>query len=138
MKIKEIMHEGVKWAEPDTTLADIARMMRDTDVGVIPISENDRLAGMITDRDITVRAVAENMDMKSATARDIMTDEAIWSYEDADVDEVANLMKQKRVRRIPVVNSDKRLAGMVSVGDITRASEDMAGDALRDLSAVGD
>lgn len=138
MKVKEVMHEGVKWAEPDTTLAEIARMMRDEDIGVIPISENDKLAGMITDRDITIRAVAENLDMQSATAKDIMTEEAIWSYEDADVDEVANLMKQKRIRRIPVVDRDKRLAGLVSVGDITSASEDMAGDTLKDLSAVGD
>ncbi|MEX0730349.1 MAG: CBS domain-containing protein [Aquisalimonadaceae bacterium] len=138
MKAKEIMHTGADWMEPDTSIVDIARLMRDQNIGAVPISENDTLAGMVTDRDIVIRAIAEEKDPQSTTAKDIMSSEALWSYEDADVDEVAKLMKQKRVRRVAIINQDKRLVGMVSVGDITKASGELAGDTLRDLSAVGD
>lgn len=138
MKAREIMHSGAKWVEPNTSLLEIAHLMRDEGIGAVPVSENARLVGMITDRDIVVRAIAENRDPRNTTATDIMTEDALWSYEDADLLEIANLMKQKRVRRIAVVDREKRLAGMVSVGDITASSEQLAGDTLRDLSAVGD
>ncbi len=138
MKINDIMTPGVDLVLTDTTLVEIAQKMRSDDVGAIPVGENDRLVGMVTDRDIVIRAVADQRDPASVTARDVMTGDMIWCYDDADVDEAAGAMRRNGVRRIPVVNHDKRLVGMISIGDITRASTELAGDTLRELSAVGD
>ena len=138
MNINEVMHRDAFWAQPTTPLIDIARAMREHDVGSLPVVESDTLLGMVTDRDLAIRGLAEGKDANSATARDVMTEEMFWCYEDADVSDVANYMQEKRVRRIPVVNHDKHLVGMVSIGDITRASSELAGETLRKLSAVGD
>lgn len=138
MNVNEVMHRDSYWAQPTTPLIDIARAMREHDVGSLPVMESDTLIGMVTDRDLAIRGLAEGKDAKSTTARDVMTGEMYWCYEDADVNDVANYMQEKRVRRIPVVNHDKHLVGMVSIGDITRASPELAGETLRKLSAVGD
>ncbi|HET8701891.1 MAG TPA: CBS domain-containing protein [Nitrococcus sp.] len=138
MDIREVMHRDSYWAQPTTPLIDIARAMREHDIGSLPVVESDKLVGMVTDRDLAIRGLADGRDASSTTARDIMTGEMYWCYDDTDVNEVAKYMQEKRVRRIPVVNHDKRLVGMVSIGDITRASTELAGETLRKLSAVGD
>jgi CBS domain-containing protein len=136
MQVNEIMHRGAEWTTPETSLVELARKMRDEDIGSIPVGENDRLIGMVTDRDIAIRAVAEQRDPATTTAREVMTGELAWCYDDADIAEAGRIMAQRGVRRLPVVNHDKRMVGMITVGDLTAASPEIAGEALRALSAV--
>jgi CBS domain-containing protein len=128
MKVKDAMHEGVTWVEPDTSVPDLARMMRDEDIGSIPIGENDRLVGMVTDRDIVCKGLADGKDASALTARDVMTGPIIYCRADEDVEDAARIMEEHEVRRLPVINENKRMVGMLSLGDI-------ADSAPRDLSA---
>ena len=137
MKVKQAMQGGPDWAGPNTSLLDIAKRMRDEDIGAIPIVEGDELVGMVTDRDIVVRGVASRT-VAELTARDVMSAGVVWCSEDDDVDDAARIMREQRVRRIPVMDNQRHLIGMLSVGDITSASSGLAGDALRRLSSVGD
>lgn len=138
MNVNEIMHPGADWIDPDKTLEVVACKMREDDVGSIPVVENDRLVGMITDRDIVIRALAEGRDIGSTRVRDIMTGEMHVCHEDTDIEQAAGLMKDHKVRRLAVLNQSEGLAGMVSIGDVTAASRQLAGETLRELSAVGD
>lgn len=128
MKVKDAMHPGVTWVHPDTKLSELARMMRDEDIGAIPIGENDRLVGMVTDRDICCRGLTDGRDVDGLTARDVMSSPIIFCRADEDVDDAARLMENKKVRRLPVINENKRMVGMLALGDI-------ADCAPRDLSA---
>jgi len=122
MKVKEAMHLGVEWREPTTPVADIAKTMKDEDVGAIPIGENDRLIGMVTDRDITVRGVADGGDLRQKTARDVMTKELVYCTETDDIENAVRIMETKKLRRLPVLNTEKRLVGMLSLGDVSSAA----------------
>src|SRR3954467_9998326 len=105
MTIKDIMTPKPECVSPDTTLQEAARKMRDLDVGPLPVcGDDDRLAGMITDRDITIRAVAEGKDPKTATVREAMTEEVVYGFEDQDLDDAARVMEQKQIRRLTVLN----------------------------------
>jgi CBS domain-containing protein len=115
-QIKDVMTRGVQVINPETPIAEAARRMRDGDFGLLPIGEDDRMVGTISDRDIVLRAVAEDKD-GSAPVRDVMTSGIHWVYEDDSVDKAAALMAEHQVRRLPVVNRDKRLVGIVSLGD---------------------
>src|SRR5437868_10822505 len=108
MLIKDIMTRHVECVSPENTVQDAARKMRDLDVGPLPVCDNDRLAGMLTDRDITVRAVAEGRDPKTAKVRDTMSEGIDYCFEDDDVAEAARHMREKQVRRLVVLNRDKR------------------------------
>jgi CBS domain-containing protein len=136
VQIKEVMTPNVKCTEPTATLRHAAQRMRDLDVGLLPVCENDRLAGMITDRDITVRAVAAGLDPVEARVRDIMTPKVIYCLEDDDVSEAARLMRENQVRRIVVLNDQKRLTGILSLGDLAvDVGDDMlAGHTLEAVS----
>jgi CBS domain-containing protein len=129
------MTPDVRLASPDESIMDAARMMADGDCGVLPVSENDRLVGMITDRDIVVRALAEGKD-GDTRIRDVMSQDIKYCFEDDDVSEVARNMGDLQVRRLPVVNRDKRLTGILSLGDIAHHGDDTqcAGDALCQIS----
>jgi CBS domain-containing protein len=136
MKVKEAMHKGVTWCAPDTSLADVAKMLRDQDIGAVPIGENDKMIGMVTDRDIVCRGVAAGRDMSSACARDVMTSGIAYCYEDDDMDEAVNKMEEQELRRMPVINSSKRLVGMLSMGDLSHAvSYDRCGEFAQAVSA---
>jgi CBS domain-containing protein len=129
MKVKEAMHEGVEWRAPDTPIADIAKVMKDSDVGAVPIGENDRLVGMVTDRDIACRAVAESRDLSKTTAGDVMTRNVIYCMENEEVQDAIRIMENKQVRRLPVINDEKRMVGMLSLGDLSHAvSHDLSGE----------
>ena len=136
MQIREVMTSDVRLVDPGTTLKDAAQMMREGDFGLLPIGENDRLVGTITDRDITIRAVASGKDPNSTTVRDAMSEGIFYCFEDQSVDEVADMMGDKQVRRMPVLNRDKRLVGIVALGDLAteRGADDDAGEALSEIS----
>src|SRR5438876_11903193 len=107
MRVSEVMTRQVECTRPDASLQEAAAKMKSLDVGPLPVCDNDRLAGMITDRDITVRAVAEGEDPKKIKVRDIMTPEVHYCFEDDLVGEAARLMEEKQVRRLLVLNRDK-------------------------------
>jgi len=137
MKLKDIMTAGPECIRPEATLQEAARKMRDLDVGPLPVcGENDRLAGMITDRDITVRAIAEGKDPKTTPVREAMTKDVIYGFEDQDVREAARTMQERQVRRLVVLDHDKRLVGIVSLGDLAVETGDRqrAGEVLQDVS----
>ena len=136
MKVRQVMHVGVQWVHPDTSVNKLAALMRDRDIGAIPIGENDRLVGMVTDRDIVCRCIAGGLDPTTATARDIMTIGIIFCRDQEDVGDVARVMETKQVRRLPVINSDNRAVGMLSLGDVCHAgSRDLTGEIMHAVSA---
>jgi len=110
--------------------------MKDLDVGPLPVCEGDRLVGMVTDRDITVRAVAEGCDSRTTTVRDVMTSDVVYCFENQDVEEAARLMKEHQVRRLIVLSRDKRLVGIVSLGDLAveTGDEHLTGRTLEEVS----
>lgn len=117
MQVGEAMTRNVDLASPDQTVHEVARVMADKDTGVLPVSEGDRLVGMVTDRDIMIRAVAEGKG-PDTQVREVMTPGVEYCFEDQDLDEVARMMGEKQVRRMPVMNRDKRLVGILSLGDV--------------------
>jgi CBS domain-containing protein len=138
MRVAEAMTRDVRVVTPDQSIVDAAEVMADTDVGVLPVSEGDRLVGMITDRDIVVRALAQGKS-GDAKIRDVMSSDVKYCFEDEDVDDVARNMGDLQVRRLPVVNRDKRLTGILSLGDIATTQTHSAGQALTGISeSAGD
>ena len=137
MRVSEAMSRDVRVANPDQTIRDAARIMNEIDAGVLPVGENDRLFGMITDRDIAVRAVAEDKP-PSTKVRDVMSREVLYCYDYQDLDEVAMNMGDEQVRRMPVVNREKRLVGIVSLGDVAQTGNaTTTGRAVADISSPG-
>lgn len=121
-KISEVMTSDVRLANPDQTIRDAASVMAQADVGSLPVGENDRLIGMITDRDIVLRAVAHGLDTQTLV-RDVMTDTIQYCFEDDEVDHVAKNMANLGVRRLPVLNRDKRLVGIVALSNMAQAAD---------------
>jgi CBS domain-containing protein len=138
MKIREIMTETVELVDPDTALCDAAQRMRDVSIGFLPVGVDDRLVGTLTDRDITVRAVADGLDPKVARVREAMSRTLIYCFEDQDTSEAATLMAENKVRRLPVLNSAKRLVGVVSIDDLaaTTGDDDVIGQTVQDISGA--
>lgn len=138
MKVREAMTREVRLARPDQSIREAARAMAELDIGALPVEENDRLVGMITDRDIAVRAVAEGRS-PDTRVRDVMSSEIKYCFEDQTVDEVTRNMGDLRIRRLPVVNRDKRLVGILSLGDLALedAAQEEAGEALGQISRPG-
>jgi CBS domain-containing protein len=137
MKVSEVMTREILVANPEQTVQQAAQMMADIDAGVLPVGENDRLIGMITDRDIAIRCVAKG-NGPDAKIRDVMSHDVKYCFLDQDIDEVTRNMAEIQVRRLPVVDRDKRLVGIVSLGDIATIGEAMeAGEALSGISMPG-
>jgi CBS domain-containing protein len=137
MKVNEAMTADVRIANPKQTIQDAARMMAEIDAGILPVGDNDRLVGMITDRDIAVRAVAKGLP-PDTLVREVMSQEVKYCFEDDDVAEVAHNMADIQVRRLPVLNRDKRLVGIVSLADIAIAEgPEPAGEAICGISEPG-
>jgi CBS domain-containing protein len=131
--IAEVMTTDVEVVRPEETLRDAARAMADLDVGSLPVCDGRRMIGMVTDRDITVRGVAEGKG-PDAPIRDVMTDDVVWCTDTDSVDEVLQQMSDAQVRRIPVVDRDRQLVGIVALGDIALEEEDDVDETLRDIS----
>ena len=119
MKVSKIMTRDVRLLNPDNTIGEAASLMAEIDTGALPVGENDRLVGMITDRDIVVRAVAQGRPVNTKVSA-IMSKEMLYCFDTDEIDDVARNMGKARVRRLPVVNRDKRLVGIVSLGDLAR------------------
>jgi CBS domain-containing protein len=137
MKVSEVMTRDVRLADPNQTISEAARLMAETDAGALPVRENDRLVGVITDRDIAVRAVADHKS-PDTPVREVMTKEVLYCYEDSEIEDCARNMAESKVRRMPVVNREKRLVGIVSFGDLARAVQsETTGQALAEISAPG-
>ena len=134
MQIRDAMTKGVRVARPDAPVMELARRMRDEDIGSIPVAENDKLIGMVTDRNIVTRCVAETGDVSQVRARDVMSPKVLYCFEDDAVVDVLANMREQQVRRLPVVNRDKRLVGVVSIGDLSQIEAKSAGSALQGIS----
>ena len=137
MRVSEVMTRGVECVRPGDSIRTAAHRMRDLDVGPMPVcGDNDRLAGMLTDRDIAIRAVAEGKDPNSTKVQDVMTPGIHYCFEDDDVEEAAARMKEHQIRRLVVLNRDKRLVGIVSLGDLAvdTGDEHLVGETLEKVS----
>ncbi|PKR87909.1 CBS domain-containing protein [Pleomorphomonas diazotrophica] len=137
MQVSEAMTRDVRVAHAEETIEQAAQLMAGLDAGALPVSENSRLVGMITDRDIAIRAVARGKG-PDTPVRDVMTDDVKYCFEDQQLEDVSRNMGDNQVRRLPVVNREKQLVGILSLGDLAIATRDgMAGEALTDISRPG-
>ena len=137
MKVKEAMHKGVDWVGPNTPITDLAKLMCQHDIGAIPIGENDRLVGMVTDRDIVCKGLAQDsFEVRRATARDVMTPGIHCCREDDDLGKAVRHMEELKVRRLPVINKSKRMVGILSLGDVSHsAPRDLLSEIVKSVSA---
>jgi CBS domain-containing protein len=136
MKVKDVMTRGAECICPDASLKDAAQMMKDLDVGPLPVCENDRIVGFITDRDIVIRGVCEGCDNTATKVSDVMTPGIVYCFEGQDVEEAADIMREKQIRRLAVLDDKKRLVGIVSLGDLAVETHDdqLAGETLERIS----
>src|SRR5262245_29986213 len=136
MRVSEVMTRGAECTHPDATIREAAIRMQSLDVGSLPVCENDRLIGMVTDRDVTVRTTAAGAHPNDARVRDAMTPQAHFVFEDQDVVEAARLMKEKQIRRLPVLSRGKQIVGIVSLGDLAVETQDeqLVGNTLEAVS----
>ena len=134
-RLKDVMSRDVKLVAPDSTIREAAQQMRDGDFGMLPVAENDRMIGAISDRDIAIRAIADDKG-PATTVREVMSEGICWAYEDDSVEQAATIMSERQVRRLPVLDRDKRLVGIVSLGDFAVDSADIepAAEALSGIS----
>lgn len=137
MKLSEIMTREVETIQPDDPLRVAAKKMRDRDIGFLPVCDGETLLGVLSDRDITIRALADGMDVNIMLGRDLMTTPAIYCFEDQDVSEAAKIMAENQIRRLVVLSrDDKRLVGVISLGDLARSgTTDLSGKVLQRVSA---
>lgn len=136
MQVSECMTRDVQVASPDDTIQNAAQIMDRIDAGVLPVGQDDRLVGMITDRDIAIRAVAKGRECDTPV-REAMSSEVMYCYADDDAEEVLQNMGDQQLRRMPVVDRDKRLVGIVSIGDLAKEDERDTGEALREIAQPG-
>jgi len=135
MRIQDVMTADVSFVRPDTPILEIARKMRDGDIGATPVVEDERLVGMVTDRDVVVRVIAEGGDVRTKTARDAMSPGVLYCFVDESVEAVLENMGDQQIRRLPVVDREKRLVGVVSLGDLALSGKrKAAGEALQEIS----
>ena len=136
MKVKDVMHKGVSWVQPDASLTAIAKIMKTEDIGAVPVGENDKLVGMVTDRDIICRGLGNGKTPEKLTAKDVMTKGITYCRENEEVDDAIRIMESKQIRRLPVIDIDKRMVGMLSIGDISHSlPQEMSGEVMRAVSA---
>jgi CBS domain-containing protein len=137
MRVKDVMHKGVDWVSPDAPVTEIAKLMQGHDIGCIPIGENDRLIGMVTDRDIVCKGLAsKDFNAARAMARDVMTEGIHCCREDDDLAKAVHHMEMLKVRRLPVINKSRRMVGMISLGDVGHfAATDLVSGCVKSVSA---
>ncbi|HEY1287544.1 MAG TPA: CBS domain-containing protein [Burkholderiales bacterium] len=137
MRVSEVMTPSVRVVSPEQTISEAARLMAEIDAGALPVGEEDRLVGMITDRDIAVRAVAEQKP-PTTKVREVMSQQVLYCFDDQELADIAQNMSDVKVRRLPVVNREKRLVGIVSIGDLAKGDNAAStGQAVADIAAPG-
>jgi CBS domain-containing protein len=136
MKLKDIATKNPEVIHPDQPICEAANKMKNLDVGMLPVCDGERLVGAVTDRDIAVRAVAQGCDPRSTKVREVMSPEICYCFDDEEVATAARVMEEKQIRRLPILNRDKRLVGIVSLGDLALRSMDdeMAEQVLEGVS----
>jgi CBS domain-containing protein len=136
VKVNDVMHKGTSCVEPSTAVWEIARQMRDNDIGAMPVWADGKLVGMVTDRDITCRAMADGAGQGNLTAQDIMTKNVISCSPEDDIAVAVKAMETKKVRRLPVTDSQRGMVGMLSLGDVShKLNKELSGEVLRAVSA---
>jgi CBS domain-containing protein len=137
MIVQHVMSRDVRTVAPESTIREAARIMAEADVGALPVAAGDRLAGMVTDRDIAIRAIAVGKG-PDTTVGEVMTHDVLYCHEDEDVSDISENMADMQVRRLPVVDVDKRLVGIVSLADIALGADtEEAGEALEGITRPG-
>ena len=132
MLVKDAMTQGIRIAEPDEKLPHAAKKMRTQNIGALPVIENSELIGMVTDRDIAIRVVGENKAPAEVHVRDVMSEECFWCSENEDLEDAVRIMEQNQVRRLPVMNDNKEIVGMLSLEDVAiHAPASLTGEVLR-------
>ena len=137
MRVSEAMTREVCVADPGQSIREVAKIMAEIDAGVMPVGENDRLVGMITDRDIAIRAVGQGKGPDTPVREVMSTEQVLYCYEDEDLDHVAKNMSEQQVRRLPVVNRDKRLVGIVSLGNLAQREPRATSKAVKGVTKPG-
>lgn len=136
MKVKDAMHKGVEWMQPSASVYEIASKMKEHDVGAIPIGENDKLVGMVTDRDLAIKGLTNSAAVQDLTARDVMSEGIVYCRDTEELGDALRIMEDKKIRRLPVIDENKRMVGMLSLGDVSHsASREMTGELASSVSA---
>ncbi|WP_411816072.1 CBS domain-containing protein [Hyphococcus sp. DH-69] len=132
MLVEEVMTKGIRIAEADEKIAHAAKKMRTQNIGALPVIDNHKLVGMLTDRDIAIRAVGANKDLSETTVRDVMSEECFWCSASEDLEDAVRIMEQNRVRRLPVMNKQQEIIGMLSLEDVALyAPASLTGEVLK-------
>jgi len=135
MLVKEVMSRTVEWVDPALSIKDSAMRMRDRKIGCLPVEDNGKLVGMVTDRDITCRAVAEGWNPETTKVRDLMSKNVVTCYDDADVNEAAHIMEEKGIARLPVFSRENKLVGLLSLGDVSmHCSHELSGQVMEKVA----
>ena len=135
MKLREIMSDNVEVIHPDDTLQTAAEKVRDRDIGFLPVCDGERLIGVLTDRDLITRALADGLESNAMLGRGLVTSPAIYCFDDQGVDEAAKLMHDNQIRRLVVLSRDKQMVGVISLGDLAMTTDDkLSGDVLQSVS----
>jgi CBS domain-containing protein len=137
MRVSEAMTREVRVASPGQSIREVAKIMAEIDAGAMPVGDNDRLVGMITDRDIAIRAVAQGKGPETPVREVMSTETVLYCYEDEELAHVAQNMGQQQVRRLPVVNREKRLVGIVTLGDVAQTEARSANKAVKGVTKPG-
>ncbi len=135
MLVKEVMTPKAEWVDPGTTLLEAAKRMRDKDIGSLLVGENDKIIGMVTDRDIACRGVAQNLNPANTPVRKVMSERIFWCFDDQEIENAAHLMENKKVRRLAVMNREKRMVGFLSVDDLAHRAHALSGEVLDQVTA---
>jgi CBS domain-containing protein len=135
MLVKDVMTRQPEWIDPETTLLNAAKKMHDKHIGSLLVGENDRIIGMVTDRDIACRGVAQDLNPAKTPVSKVMTKGIIWCFDDQTIEDAAHLMETKKVRRLAVMNREKRLVGFLSVDDLAHHGHGLSGEVLDEVTA---
>jgi CBS domain-containing protein len=135
MLVKEVMTPKAEWVDPKTTLLEAAKRMRDKDIGSLLVGENDKIIGMVTDRDIACRGIAHNLNAANTPVRKVMSERIFWCFDDQEIENAAHLMENKKVRRLAVMNREKRMVGFLSVDDLAHRAHALSGEVLDQITA---
>ncbi len=135
MLVKDVMTRLPEWIGPETNLLNAAKNMHDQDIGSLLVGENDRIIGMVTDRDIACRGVAQNLNLAKTPVRKVMTEKIVWCFDDQAIEDAAPLMEGKKIRRLAVMNREKRMVGFLSVDDLAHRAHTLSGEVLDQVTA---